>query len=304
VPVAEAEGFPPAGAARRARRIRFLAPELLRVLRLHLRTTLLDEAQVRRRAQRAGRAADSVVVTLSSIPSRIGGIVPALNSLLDQTVPPELILVCLPEHSVREGQGYRIPEAVKGHPRVRLLIADRDWGPATKLIPALHEYADAPDTRLLAVDDDHIYPPTFIESYLRWSDELPDAALSMRGTRVTPSLQWADCREVNGTSIAHPVPVDIVEGCAGILLRPRFLGEDFHALDSAPREAFFVDDIWTSGHLARRDVPTYLIPFAEGLIYVPVLSTLRGPHLHRDENGSGSNNDRMLEYFATDWRCR
>ncbi len=269
------------------------AGEIARLVRLHARPTL----------RRPDAAADpsGIVVTLTTIPSRIRQIFPALNSLLDQTVLPDRILLALPERSVREQSRYTVPDELEEHPRITVLRSDRDWGPATKLIPALLACADAPDTSLLAVDDDNVYPRTFVETFQRFAGELPDAALSGRGCGVPASLRWHKCREFLGTTVTTPKRTDIVEGCGGILVRPRFFDETLWDYDPAPARAFFVDDIWVSGHLARRKVPRYVIPFPGPFVYLPTLATYSGPMLDRDENRSGHNNDVVMAHFAPDW---
>lgn len=246
-------------------------------------------------------ARSDVVVTLSTIPSRMGSLRPTLHSLLDQTVQPAEIVLALPAWSRREARAYEVPREIRAHPRIRILEAERDWGPATKLIPALRAYGDRPDTPLLAVDDDNVYPRTFVETYARWSEALPGGALTLRGCRVPDSRRWRDCREYKGSSLARPNRTDVVEGCAGILVRPRFFDEAFFDYDDAPEEAFFVDDLWVSGHLARRRIPAWVIPFDGAFVYVPVLRSLQGTRLDHGENRSGHNNDVMLEHFGRYW---
>lgn len=242
-----------------------------------------------------------IVVTLTTLPGRIGRILPALNSLLDQTAPADRIYLALPPFSRRERKGYVIPEGLEKHPAVTLLPVERDWGPATKLIPVLRRYESAPDTPILAVDDDNVYPRTFLETFSRYANALPGAAFSLRGCSVPASRRWQDCREFKGSGIAVPVLTDIIEGCGGILVRPRFFGGDFFDYSRAPSEAFFVDDLWISGHLARRKIPRYVLPFPGAFVYLPSLTTFAGPALDRQENRSGRNNDVLIDYFREDW---
>ncbi len=106
-----------------------------------------------------------VVISLTTIPSRIGRIKTVLNSLIDQTVPADDILLAVPGHSRREGCGYRLPPFLAESTAVSVLACD-DWGPATKLIPTLLQERD-PSTLILAVDDDTIYPPDLVANLPR-----------------------------------------------------------------------------------------------------------------------------------------
>jgi len=273
--------------------------ECARFLRLNFRRTLLSGEGSDRKQRPLDQG--GLVVTLSSIPSRISRIFPALNSLLDQTVPAEQIILALPEVSRREGVRYDVPAEILAHPRIRVLRTEHDWGPATKLIPTLRLFADAPETPILAVDDDNVYPDTFIETFQHYARAMPDAALSLRGCSVPPSRRWRDCKEFKGSAVVEPARTDVVQGCAGILVRPRFFGDAVFDYDSAPDEAFFVDDLWISGHLARRRVPAYVLPFMGAFVYMSAPVTFVTPRLDRSENLTGRNNDALLEHFAKDW---
>lgn len=80
-----------------------------------------------------------VVVSLTTIPSRVQQLEDTLLSLLQQTRPPDRILVSMPVVSKREGgRPYAVPEwMTRMMPRVEVLQVEHDYGPATKLIPAV-----------------------------------------------------------------------------------------------------------------------------------------------------------------------
>lgn len=281
-----------------ARRVAQGVVDVARMLRMHGRRSLRKPGPPAP-GRRPGPS--GIVVSLTTIPSRIPQIFPTLNSLLDQTVLPDRIYLALPARSAREQTGYVVPGELHGHPLVTLLPSDRDWGPATKVIPTLLQHADVPDAAILAVDDDNVYPSAFVETFQRFAAALPDAALSLRGFPVPPSRRWRDCREFAGTAVTSPTRTDVIQGCGGILVRPRFLDASLLDYASAPSEAFFVDDIWISGHLARRGVPRYVVPFSGAFIYLPSLATFSGPALDRDVNRSGRNNDMLMDHFGADW---
>src|SRR5512145_1408335 len=66
------------------------------------------------------------VVSLTTIPSRIGRLRPALNSLLDQTLRPARIYVALPARSRREARPYTVPPWLGRYPLVTILGSERD----------------------------------------------------------------------------------------------------------------------------------------------------------------------------------
>jgi hypothetical protein len=268
---------------------------------------LLLHLLARRRFARWGvpapaTAVADLTVALTTTPARLPFIYPTLNGLLDQTVRPRRIVLAVPRWSQREQRPYRVPALLRRQTAIEVLACDRDWGPATKLIPALRQPGRGPDDAVLAVDDDNIYPRRFVETFVRRAPEMPEAALSLRGWPMPASLRWRDSRALKGTEIAAPVRTDVITGCGGILVRPGFFDAAFFDYEPAPPGAFFVDDIWISGHLARRNVPKFVIPFSGPWIYAPAAAALCGRALDRQENRSGETNDRVIAYFSADWQ--
>lgn len=238
-----------------------------------------------------------VVVSLSTIPSRVHLLRPALASLLDQTRPPDQILLNLPHRCRRDGCEY--PSPVGLPPQVTVRRCEHDWGPATKLLPTL-EAETGPDTLLVAVDDDNIYPPDLVENLVRWSRELPQAALGYRGWRLSESLDWKLKVRRYGTALDHPLEVDVVTGTWGLAVRPHFFDAEVFDFSAYPEAAYFVDDIWFNGHLARRGVPRFLVP--RRLPPLPTPASIRGD-LGRSKNSDGHHNNLMIQAFREYW-CR
>ncbi len=215
------------------------------------------------RAWSASRRRSDVVVSLTTIPSRIGLLAPTLRSLLHQTVRPAAIRLNIPHASVRERAAYEIPGWLE---RLRAITIARcdDYGPATKIIPSLLD--SSPDQRLLIVDDDRIYHRRLIEQLAGHSDSQPDIAVASSGWVVPPDLtdrptplfaniMNAPPATIRTARIRKATDVDIMHGSAGYLVKPRFF--DVAALldySHAPAAAFFVDDVWISGHCRARKV--------------------------------------------------
>ena len=241
-----------------------------------------------------------VVVSLTTIPSRLTRLRPTLNSLLTQDYPPTAIYLTVPRRSVREGKPYRMPDWLPGYPAITVIDSERDWGPASKLLPTLLAERERPDTMIIAVDDDNVYPREMVGTFVRFSQRLPDAALCFRGHVVAGG--WNESRAVFGTRVSAPTRMDIVTGCGGILVKPRFFDGAVFDYEGAPPSAFFVDDIWISGHLARRGVRRYLIPSPAAFVYLGTLTTWFTPGLDKDANGRGGrHNDVMLDHFRSSW---
>jgi hypothetical protein len=270
------------------------AREFARYVRLHTGV----------RAPRMHTSRDGgLVVSMSTIPSRIDFILPAIRSLFDQTLRPSRVILALPPHSSRENRPYRIPDSLRALEGLTIIDAERDWGPATKLLAALRLYRNVPNQRLVFVDDDNIYPRTLLETMARHAEQRPDAAIAMRGWQVPSSLHFKDVDVVFGSAIGSPLRVDVVTGCGGVLVRPRFFEDDVFALEERS-DAFYVDDVWLSGHLARRGVQAFVVPLNGERVYWNALTTWVGHALDREENRDGVHDDAVLRQFADHWPSR
>src|SRR5258706_14486212 len=103
------------------------------------------------------------VISITTLPSRIGKIRPSLDSLLAGKVVPEKIFLLLPKFSRRENCAYKIPAFLKDKDYCRNIIevieVSSDSGPGTKVLGALNRLPDP--CYLIAADDDVRYKPGF-----------------------------------------------------------------------------------------------------------------------------------------------
>jgi hypothetical protein len=203
-----------------------------------------------------------VIASLSTVPDRINNLRPTIQSLLKQTRPPDEIVLAIPEFSIREQRPYVVPEYLLRLPRVRVLRCAKDWGPATKFIGAIQDElaAGRENTLIMVVDDDRLYPRDALETYLFYSEQLPNAALCFRGAAMPSTLDWDDAKMIYAKDLREPRPVAVITGCGSYLVRPRFFDQSLWDYSRAPSVAFYIDDIWISAWLSRRGVKRYVIP--------------------------------------------
>jgi hypothetical protein len=203
-----------------------------------------------------------VIASLSTVPDRINNLGPTIRSLLKQTRPPDEIVLAIPEFSVREQRPYVVPKYISRLPRVRVLHCAEDWGPATKFIGAIRDElaAGRENTLIMVVDDDRLYPRDALETYLYYSEQLPNAALCFRGAAMPSTLDWDDARMIYAKDVREPRPVAVITGCGSYLVQPRFFDQSLWDYSKAPSVAFYIDDIWISAWLSRRGVKRYVIP--------------------------------------------
>src|SRR5205807_4279571 len=182
------------------------------------------QARFIRQTLATGRRADNnrVIASLTTLPDRIFNLEPTVHCLLNQTRPPDEIVLSIPEFSVRQKRPYSIPKYLSQFPTLRIVPCKTDWGPATKFIPLVQEElaAGRADTLIMVVDDDRIYPRDSVELYLHYHEQLPDAALCFRGGPMPRSLNWRHPKIDFGVNLQAPKPTAVITGCGSYLIQP------------------------------------------------------------------------------------
>jgi hypothetical protein len=241
-----------------------------------------------------------VIASLSTVPDRINNLRPTIRSLLKQTRPPDEIVVAVPEFSVRERRPYVVPKYISRLPRVRVLRCREDWGPATKFIAAIQDElaVGRENTLIMVVDDDRLYPRDALETYLYYSEQLPNAALCFRGAAMPSTLDWDDAKMIYAKDLREPRPVAVITGCGSYLIRPRFFDESLWDYSGAPPVAFYIDDIWISAWLSRRGVKRYVVPASAMMRSVP--RQRRTVSLNKIRGRQKLNNE-TIAFFRDAW---
>jgi len=253
-------------------------------------------------ASSATKSEERIIISLSTIPDRIDRLQPTIESLLNQTRPPDEIVLAIPDFSIRQQRGYKIPDWLNQTPKVRILRCDKDWGPATKFIAVVQDElaAGRTHTLIMVVDDDRTCPRDSVELYLHYHQELPDAALSFRGGPMPRSLNWRDCKIEFGVDLRAPKQTAVITGCGSYLIQPRFFDRSLWDYSTAPESAFYMDDMWISGCLERRGVNRYIIPASD--VMRTVFRQIGTMTLHDVPNGRRLNNNETIAFFGANWK--
>ena len=261
------------------------------------------QARFIRQTLATGRRADNnrVIASLTTLPDRIFNLEPTVRCLLNQTRPPDEIVLSIPEFSVRQKRPYSIPKYLSQFPTLRIVPCKTDWGPATKFIPLVQEElaAGRADTLIMVVDDDRIYPRDALETYLHYHEQFPNAALCFRGGPMPRNFYWFLPKLFLGSRLRKAKRVAVITGCGSYLIQPRFFDSALWNYSDAPASAFYMDDIWISGNLDRRGVEKYVVPTSA------MMRTARQQagtmSLHRVPWGRTYHNNEVVEYFRDTW---
>lgn len=255
-----------------------------------------------------------IIISLTTLPSRIHKLDITLKSLLMQNLSVECINVYIPAYSKREQAYYTIPERFSLLKNVNFIHSDRDWGPATKFIPALESCTERQP--ILVVDDDNFYPATYLSDFEIWSKKMPESTLTGSGWKVPddlidrPTTLFSNIRQtpptpLPGTRIQQPRATDIVQGFAGYLIRKSFFNlQELKDYSQTPGAAWFVDDVWISAHCKVDKVIIPLrrfcfVPLSNSKFYKSTsLARINSP----TDNPHQRNNTIMIQYFAKKWK--
>ncbi len=214
--------------------------------------------------------ARQIVVTLTTIPPRFANLPAKLASIGRQTVRPDRVEVQIPK-------AYRrFPGPVPALPPlpdwVHVCEAEADYGPATKVLPAVRRWRGTP-TDLLICDDDRLQDRLWVHRFVEGRKLRPDDILCERGwtieerfgmIRDLPDLPLAEFAPRRGRTLgyrlkriaslnrAHPPRllysraghVEVFEGFLGALMPADALPD---AAFDIPEIVWTVDDVWLSG---------------------------------------------------------
>lgn len=255
-----------------------------------------------------------LVVTLTTIPSRLATLAPTLKSLMRQSARPAAIRLCLPARSEREQSAYHPPPWLRALKTVTLVSCE-DAGPATKFLPTLH--AVGADQAVVVVDDDRIYHRRLLEAFAALASARPDEVIAGAGWSAPPDLidrpttlrarlAGAPYVPVRANQIGTAHRVDVVQGVHAYLIRPRFF--DLAALGDfsrAPAALRFVDDVWLSAHCR---VARWVHPLPMGFTDYQALAHRRhfvatslGRNFNRAPDPAQRGNSLALRHFSDRW---
>lgn len=114
-----------------------------------------------------------LIVSMTSISSRVSHILPIIHSLKNQTLPADRIILWLSEDPYLSDKGVpsrKIPKKIRAlaeseNSNFEIRYTE-NIGPHRKLLPALREYGD-PGNVIATADDDTVYPPLWLERLYR-----------------------------------------------------------------------------------------------------------------------------------------
>lgn len=191
-----------------------------------------------------------LIVSLTSIPSRVDDIWVALESVFRQSVKPDRIILWLGEDEFKD---VELPQSLLDMQNRGLEICFcKDIGPYTKVIYTLEKY---PNDFIITVDDDIVYAESMIKTLLRAYKKNRGCICAHRTHLVLLKKDgnpvrynnwvWYPDREKSGKGMGHvPGKENFLTGVGGVLYPPNSLYKDVLRKDIFTKLSPKADDIW------------------------------------------------------------
>jgi len=253
-----------------------------------------------------------VVLSFTTIPSRIKDLRRLLDSISNQVLKPDTVYMWLCPYYKRLNTYFsnkEIPSFLSEYDFVDIKWCE-DFGPLTKIYKVM-EHEQDPDTIIVTADDEFSYPRYWLDGLARMANKIPDCAVAYRGRRFKRNLIGIPLMEYNSSFLFECTQklkkVDIITASFGAAYRREWFDSDFMqdwmtVTKAECTEMYYTDDIWINGYLARKKIKRMTIPTAERIIEKHGSDAL-GPINYgmQTMKPEESNNQKSIGYFKKYW---
>ena len=199
--------------------------------------------------------ADTVIVSLTTFPARIGYVHLAIKSLLNQTVKPGRIILWLAKEQFRD---VEIPRCLSQLCRYGLEIryCDEDILAHKKYYYAMQTF---PDNIIVTYDDDIIYPEDSLEKLLKMHRQHPGAIICNRGREI--QIHQGEVAQYRYWNVSGRVPAGepsyrvMASTGAGTLYPPRCMPAETFAIEKIRTLSLTADDLWMKVMSIKAGIP-------------------------------------------------
>lgn len=190
-------------------------------------------------------APEPIIVSLTTHGKRIRTVHLTIESLLQQTLPPNKILLYLGDAEFSNASQLPIvlQRMINRGLEVRFVPDQRSY---TKLLPALQEF---PNSSIITVDDDLLYPYDLVERLVNAHNATPTAicCLASLTMKFIGASQLADFKEFCYEIPSYQdkiSPYFLPEGFAGVLYPPHSLSHTVFDSELFLHLSPTADDLW------------------------------------------------------------
>jgi len=231
-----------------------------------------------------------IVVSLTSFPARFNTLHLSLKSILNQSLKPDIVFLCLTKDEVKSEDS--LPESVLNLKKygVQIFFSDDNLKPHNKYFYAIKNY---PDSLLITVDDDNMYDKNLVcdlyNSYIKY----PAAVSARRAHKITwdkdnillPYNKWR-YEYQKETSPSYDL---LATGVGGVLYPPGILPPETFNAGKIKELCLNADDIWLKFMELKNNIP---VVWVKGRRVHPLnikraqKITLQKNNYHKNQNDS------------------
>lgn len=236
-----------------------------------------------------------LIVSLTSHGKRVQDVYLTIESLLQQSHKPDKIVLWL---SAQDFDHDDLPATLRLQMRRGLEVefVEEDLGPYTKFYYALKKY---PDSLILTVDDDILYPADIVDELYRAYLKQPDMihcgrahemAVDERG-EFTPYKSWfRSSQEQKVSLLLFPT------GVGGVLYFPGCFDPEIFNKEAFEKLAPRADDIWLKAMSLKKGTMCHVLEGrGDWMCRFPTLNGSQGVSLKRQNKKLRTGNDSQLK---------
>ena len=197
-----------------------------------------------------------IVVSLTSFPARFGTLHFALKSILNQSMKPDVIFLCLTKDEVKDESELPLSVLELKKYGLKIYFADDNLKPHNKYLYAMKIY---PDSSVITVDDDNIYDKTLVADLYHSYIKYPSAVSARRVHKIVkddnnnmlPYNKWR--YEYKKEKVpSHDL---LATGVGGVLYPPGLLPPETFDAGKIRELCLNADDIWLKFVELKSNIP-------------------------------------------------
>jgi hypothetical protein len=198
-----------------------------------------------------------IYFSLTTSPQRINKLHQTIDSIYNQTVPFEKIILNIPYIFNRTKTKYIIPEYLSKNSKI-IINRCHDIGPGTKLLPSLFITTD--DDIIITIDDDRKYLKNMLETFLEFYNKNNNSVIATTCIKINYYNNIYNFSRIVDPKLSGK-SFHILQGYGGVLYPRKVFKADF--LDYCNLllkniNFYLSDDLYISNYLAMKKIPIIL----------------------------------------------
>ena len=238
-----------------------------------------------------------VVISLTTYSKRINQVHIVVESLFRQTQQANRIILWLAKEEFSDDT---IPLILKKQIDRGLEIKYcEDIKSYKKLLPVL---SLTPDSTIITVDDDYIYPLKFVENLLKIHFRYPQSVCYYTGNRISfdsrgtlkPYVKWKEAKELESI----PSLLNFSFGAGGVLYPPHTFGSEIFNIEYVKKNIPKADDVWFKAMSLLNNITYVRVPLQESFDdKFVLLEDAQDIALYHDNVEKGENDNQLSKVF-------